>query len=50
MGSAGDQKPKKLYEPPILTVYGKVNELTRTVSIHGHTDGGSGARTRTSLH
>jgi hypothetical protein len=33
--------PKKAYEPPALTVYGKVYEVTRTVGSRASLDGGT---------
>jgi hypothetical protein len=38
---------KKPYSCPIITVYGTVKELTRTVGITGNRDGGSFASYRT---
>jgi hypothetical protein len=41
------QEPKKPYSSPIITVYGTVQEITKTVSIHGHKDNGTGNRSKT---
>ena len=32
---------KKPYSCPVITVYGTVKELTQTVNVRGHSDGGS---------
>jgi hypothetical protein len=36
--------PKKPYSKPLFTVYGTVQELTKTVGRGGRPDGGRGAR------
>jgi hypothetical protein len=41
-------EPKKVYEPPVLTVYGTVRELTQAVGRVHHPDGSRvGFNTRT---
>ncbi len=40
MGRLG-KAPKKLYSSPVLTVYGTVRDLTRTVSAFAKRDGGT---------
>lgn len=51
MGSSEKQAAKKLYERPVLTVYGTVHELTQKVGPRGHGDGGKiPPRIATSLH
>jgi hypothetical protein len=47
MGSVEKQNPKKLYEPPVLTVYGGVHQLTQSVAPHGHNDNGRAPRVGT---
>jgi hypothetical protein len=50
MGSADKQSPKKAYEPPQLSVYGKVHELTEAVGPFGQKDNGRRiGRTHTTL-
>jgi hypothetical protein len=49
MSSSEKPTPKKLYEPPVLSIYGKVEDLTQKVGIGGHPDGGRGIRAHTSL-
>jgi hypothetical protein len=49
MVSAEKQVPKKVYELPVLTVYGKVQELTRKIGVGGQPDGGRGLKSHTSL-
>jgi len=39
-----EREPKKPYSKPLFTVYGTVQELTKTVGRGGHPDGGRGAR------
>ena len=41
--------PKKPFEPPRLQVYGDIAALTRKIGRTGVGDGGSGAKTRTSV-
>jgi hypothetical protein len=41
MGSPHKKEPKKRYEPPSLTVFGKIEELTQAVAPLHHRDGGS---------
>lgn len=31
MANRYEQVPKKAYEPPALTIYGKVHEMTKTI-------------------
>jgi hypothetical protein len=50
MGSAEKETPKKVYNVPVLTVYGKVHDLTQKIAGTRNFDQGSGARIRTSLH
>jgi hypothetical protein len=50
MGKGKEIQPKKTYQPPALTVYGKVQELTQKVGFAKTLDGGGGFRNRTSLH
>jgi hypothetical protein len=41
-------EPKKLYSPPVLTVYGTVQQLTQAVSLIGASDHtGRGFKIRT---
>jgi hypothetical protein len=39
--------PKKPYSPPVLTQYGTVENLTRSVANAGSLDNGAGATTKT---
>ncbi len=41
------QGPKKPYVSPIITVYGTVQEITKTVAQHGQKDSGKPPRSRT---
>lgn len=41
MASREQESPRKAYEPPLLTVYGKVHEITRTVGGRTNPDGGT---------
>jgi hypothetical protein len=41
MDKAGKPAPKKPYTPPVLTVYGTVRDLTKTVGATGGPDGGA---------
>jgi hypothetical protein len=41
MDKAERPEPKKPYTPPVLTVYGTVRDLTRSVGTHGSLDGGT---------
>jgi hypothetical protein len=50
MGKEKEEQPKKIYQPPVLTVYGKVEELTQRVGFRRNRDGGTGFTSRTSLH
>ena len=43
-----DGKRRKPFEPPRLHVYGDIATLTRTVGRSGVSDGGKGAKNRTS--
>jgi hypothetical protein len=47
MGNADSPDPKKPYEPPVLTVYGKVHDLTQKVGPAHTLDGGRLPKTRT---
>ncbi len=40
MSSPQNPAPKKLYEPPVLLVYGNIPELTRVVGPFGNRDNG----------
>jgi len=40
---------KKVYSPPLLTVYGTVQELTQRVGLRRQRDGGRFPRVRTSI-
>jgi hypothetical protein len=40
MGKPAKQEPKKPYSPPELTVYGTVQDLTRSTGASGQPDGG----------
>ena len=50
MANAEQPNSKKPYEPPTLTVYGTVTELTRIVGNQRTKDGGTGNTSRTSIH
>jgi hypothetical protein len=41
------REPKKPYASPKLTIYGTVQELTKSVGIRGNRDGGAFPRFRT---
>lgn len=41
------QGPKKPYLSPIITVYGTVQEITKTVAQHGNSDHGRPPRFKT---
>jgi hypothetical protein len=40
-GENQTQDTKKAYEPPTLTIHGKVDELTQATGSRGQLDGGS---------
>lgn len=40
MGSTENEKPKKPYDPPTLEIFGKIEDLTKSVARHGKADGG----------
>ncbi|GEM_PF-1829874 len=40
MAKTRKPEPKKAYKPPELTVYGTVRDLTKTVGMRRHRDGG----------
>jgi hypothetical protein len=42
MGKGDDKEPKKKYEPPVLTVHGKIEDLTQKVGLAHSLDGGGG--------
>jgi hypothetical protein len=48
MAKPGKRDAKKPYSPPILTIYGTVQELTQKVALRRTRDGGSFPRVRTS--
>ena len=50
MVNAEQPASKKPYEPPTLTVYGTVTELTHSVGNMQTKDGGQGNMSRTSMH
>lgn len=50
MVNAEHPDSKKPYEPPTLTIYGTVTELTRNVGNQQTKDGGTGNTSRTSVH
>jgi hypothetical protein len=47
MVSAEKQNSRKLYEPPVLTVYGKVHDVTQKVGSAHSLDGGRLPKVRT---
>jgi hypothetical protein len=49
MDKAGKPAPKKPYTQPVLTVYGTVRDLTKTVNASGTADGGFFPRNRTAV-
>jgi hypothetical protein len=49
MGNADKKDPKKLYEPPTLSVFGKIEELTQKIGTTHSFDHGSGFRIRTGI-
>jgi hypothetical protein len=49
MAKPATPAPKKPYSTPVLTVYGTVRELTKTVGNRRTKDGGQGRTSRTSL-
>jgi hypothetical protein len=49
MVSAEKQSRRKLYQPTVLTVYGKVHDITQKVGPARSADGGRGLKTRTSI-
>lgn len=49
MGSTKKVDPKKPYEPPALAVFGTVEDLTKSVALHGQSDTGRGFRSHTSV-
>jgi hypothetical protein len=42
-------EPKEPYSTPKLTIYGTIEELTKSVGAHGSTDGGNPPASRTEL-
>jgi hypothetical protein len=48
MSRMENEKDRKPYTEPVVTDYGTIQELTKTVATVGTLDGGSGGRNKTS--